>query len=83
MVRKKDKYIRANNSNYITKTVRKEIVRDKTVREKVLREMTNESKIAYNKQQNVCGSLLRKNKTDYFTNLYTILWKLVGNFGKL
>ena len=40
-------------------------------RNKFLREKTNESKIAYYKQRNVCVSLSRTTKRDYFANLYT------------
>ena len=59
-VPKKQKHIRANNSNYITKTLRKEVMRRSQLRNKFLRERTNESKIAYNKQRNICVSLLPK-----------------------
>ena len=66
---RKQKYIRANNSNFITKAFRKEIMHRSRLRNKFLRERTNESKIAYNKQRNICASLLRKTKRDYFANL--------------
>ena len=46
---RKQKYIRANNCNYITKPLRKEIMRRCQLRNKCLTERTNESKIAYNK----------------------------------
>ena len=36
---------------------------------KYLRERTNEAKSLYNKQRNLCVSILRKNKRDYFGNL--------------
>ena len=39
------------------------------LRNKFLRERTKESKIAYKMQQNICVSLLRKTKRDYFANL--------------
>ena len=55
---KKQKYIRANNSIYTTKAIRKEILHRSRLRNKFLRERTNESKIAYNKQRNICASLL-------------------------
>ena len=60
------KYIRANNSDFITKSLRKEIMHRSRLRNKFLRKRTNESKIAYNKQRNICVSLLHKTKTDYF-----------------
>ena len=39
------------------------------LRNKYLRERTNEAKSLYNKQRNLCVSILRKNKRDYFGNL--------------
>ena len=44
-------------------------------RKKFLRERTKESKIAYNKQQNISVNLLRKTKRDYLTNLDTKIMK--------
>ena len=66
---RKQKYIRANNSNFITKAFRKEIMHRSRLRNKFLRERTNECKIAYNKQRNICVSLLHKTKRDYFADL--------------
>ena len=39
------------------------------VRNKYLRKRTNEAKSLYNKQRNLCVSILRKNKRDYFGKL--------------
>ena len=39
------------------------------VRNKYLRKRTNEEKSLYNKQRNLCVSILRKNKRDYFGKL--------------
>ena len=79
---RKQKYIRANNSNFITKAFRKEIMHRSRNRNKFLRERTNESKIAYNKQQNICVSLLRKTRRDYFANLDTKIMKDNRKFWK-
>ena len=70
---RKQKYITANNSNFITKALRKEIMHRSRLRNKFLRERTNESKIAYNKQRNICVRLLSKTKRDYFANRDTNL----------
>ena len=59
---RKQKYIRANNSNFIAKVFGKEIMHRSRLHNKFLRERTNESKIAYNKQRNICVTLLRKIK---------------------
>ena len=61
---RKQKYIRANNSIYITKALRKEIMHRSQLRNKFLREKTKESKIAYNKQRNICVSLFSNSKRD-------------------
>ena len=79
---RKQKYIRANNSNYITKALRKEIMRRSRLRIKFLRERTNESKIAYNKQRNIYVSLLSKIKRDYLANLDTKIMKNNRKFWK-
>ena len=79
---RKQKYIRANNSNYITKALRKEIMHRSRLRNKFLRERTKESKVAYNKQRNICVSLLRKSKRDYFANLDTKIMKGNRKFWK-
>ena len=39
---RKQKYIRADNSNYITKALRKEIMHGSRLRNKLLRERTND-----------------------------------------
>ena len=79
---RKQKHIRANNSNYITKALRKEIMHKSRLRNKLLRERTKESKVAYNKQRNICVSLLRKSKRDYFANLDTKIMKDNRKFWK-
>ena len=61
--------MRANNSNTVTKTLRKAIMKTSKLRNKYLRERTNEAKSLYNKQRSLCLSILHKNKRDYFGNL--------------
>ena len=46
------------------------------------REGTKQSKVAYNKQRNICVSLLRKTKRDYFANLDTKVMKDNRKFWK-
>ena len=62
----KYKYIRANNSSYMTKSLRKEIMLRSRLRNKFLKTKTEESKQLYNKQRNLCVTLLRKTKRIYF-----------------
>ena len=48
------------------------------LRNKYLRERTNDKKSLYNKQRNLCVSILNKNKADYFGNLNK---KIATDFG--
>ena len=57
-------------------------MRRSRLRNKFLRERTKESKVAYNKQRNICVSLLRKSKIDYFANLDTKIMKDNRKFWK-
>ena len=57
------------------------------LRNKYLREKTNEAKNFYNKQRNLCVSILLRNKRDYFGNLNNKnvtdnrkFWKIVSPF---
>ena len=79
---RKQKCIRANNSNYIAKAFRKEIIDRSRLRNKFLREKTSEPRIAYNKQRNICVSLLRETKRDFFANLDTKIMKGNKKFWK-
>ena len=65
----KRKYIRANNSAFTTKELRAAIMQRSKLRQKILKERTNDSKPLYNRQRNLCVSLLRKTKRDYFKQL--------------
>ena len=76
---KNQRYIRANNPNFMTKSLRKAIM----LRSKFRNEKTEESKSLYNKQGNICVSLLRKTKRNYYAQLDKIItdnrkfWKAV------
>ena len=72
---RKQKFTRANNSNFITKALRKEIMHRSRLRNKFLTGRTKESKVACKKQRNICVSSLRKTKRDYFANLDTKILK--------
>ena len=78
----KHKYIRANNSSYMTKSLRKEIMLRSRLRNKFLKTKTEESKQLYNKQRNLCVTLLRKAKRNYFAELDNRILKDTRNFGK-
>ena len=65
----KYKYIRANNSSYMNKSLRKEIMLRSRLRHKFLKTKTEESKQVYIKQRNLSVTLLRKAKSNYFAGL--------------
>ena len=68
-VPRKQKLVQVSKSNFVTKNLRKAIMKRSKRRNKYLREGTNEAKSLYNKQRNLCVSILRKNKRAYFGNL--------------
>ena len=80
----KQKSIRANESPFMTKNLKKEMMNRSRLRNKYLRNSSEENKLAYNKQRNICTSLLRKEKKSYFENLDTshitdnkMFWKTI------
>ena len=64
----------------MTKSLSKEIMLHSRLRNKFLKTKTEESKQLYNKQQNLCVTLLRKAKRSYFVELDNRILK--ENFGK-
>ena len=60
----------------------KSIMHRSRVHNKFLRGRTKESKISYNKQRNICVSLLRETKRDYFAHLDTKVMKDNRTFWK-
>ena len=65
----KRKYIRANNSAFMTKETKIAIMQRSKLRQKFLKERTNDSKHLYNRQRTLCVSLLRKTKSNCFKQL--------------
>ena len=59
----KTKFLRANHSKFVTKEVNKAIVLRTKLRNKFLKKKTLESRAKYNKQRNICVSLIKKSKT--------------------
>ena len=58
----KTKYLRANHSKFMTKKLSKAITLRTKLRNQFLKTRTSEVKLKYNKQRNLCVSLLRKTK---------------------
>ena len=65
----KKKYVRANDSPFITKEIRKEHMIRSKLRNKFYRDKNVISFMAYKKQRNKCVSLLRKAKKHFYGNL--------------
>ena len=56
----KTKFLRANHSKFVTKEVSKAIMLRTKLRNKFLKKKTLESRAKYNKQRNICVSLIKK-----------------------
>ena len=65
----KQKYTCGNHLPFMNKTISKEIMKRTRFRNQFLKNRTDENKSRYTKQRNYCVSLLRKTKTQYYSNL--------------
>ena len=65
----KKKILRANHKPYMTKTLRKAIMRRSALESKHNRSRTTESKKAYRKQKNYTDKLMKKEKKRFFSTL--------------
>ena len=63
----KKKYLRANHSKFVNKELSKAMMLRTKLSNKFLK--TTETRSGYNKQRNICVSILRKAKRSYFENL--------------
>ena len=63
------KYIIANHSKFVTKELSKAITLRSKLRNQFLKTETQESKMKYNKQRNLCVSITRNAKISYYENL--------------
>ena len=77
----KFKYIRANDSPFMTKDLRKAIMLRAKLKNRFYKDRTETSHLAYKKQRNLCTSLLKKTKREYYGNLN--LFRITKNSGKL
>ena len=66
----------------MTKSLRKEIMLRSILRSKFLKTKVEESKQRYSKQRNLCVTLLRKSKRNYFADLDSRILKDNGKFWK-
>ena len=65
----KTKFLRANHSKFVTKDVSKAILLRTKLKNQFLKKRTLEARIKYNKQRNICVSLVKKAKRNYYENL--------------
>ena len=65
----KEKLVRANNAQFMTKKLSKAIMTRSRLRNRYLKNPCEITKNSYNKQRNFCVNLLRKEKKEYYRNL--------------
>ena len=65
----KQKVLRANDNPYMTKVLRKAIMRRSALKNKYLKNKTEESHKAFKKQKNFTKRLAKKERVKYFANL--------------
>ena len=65
----KKKYLRTNHPNFVIKQLRKAIMKRSHLRNDFPKDRNDDSQSVYRKQRNLCVTLLRKAKKQYFSNL--------------
>ena len=78
----KQKYSRGNHLPFMNKTISKAIMKRIRFRNQFLKNRTDENKSRYTKQRNYCVSLLRKTKTQYYSNLDAKVLLITRRSGK-
>ena len=83
----KKKLLRANHSQYVTKALRKAVMRRSKLEKIYFNKQTNESLKACKKQKNYCSKLYKKERKIFFDNLSTCVvsdnktfWKVIKPF---
>ena len=67
----KKELLRANHSQYVTKALRKAIMRRSKLEKIYFKKQTNKSLKTYKKQKNYCRKLYKKERKKLFDNLST------------
>ena len=65
----KKKYLRANHASFVTKELRKVIMKRTRLKNIYLKQRTEATKVAHSQQRNKCVSILKKSKRSYFESL--------------
>ena len=83
----KKRYVRPNQAPFINKKINKEITKRSRLRNKFLNTKSDIDRKTYNKQRNLCVSLIRSEKKNFFSNINTsditnskTFWKTVKPF---
>ena len=81
------KSVRANQAPYMTKALRKAIMRRSSLKNRLFKTFTQENNKAYKKQRNYCSRLYKKERKRFYENLDVkmvtdnkLFWKTVKPF---
>ena len=67
----KKQYVRANQATFMNKKMKKEIMKRSSPRNKFSNTKNDTGRKAYNKQRNLCVTLIRGEKKNFFSNINT------------
>ena len=67
----KQRHVWANQAPFINKTINEEIMESSRLRNKCLSTKSDIDKKVYNKQRNLCVSLIRREKENFYNNIST------------
>ena len=65
----KKRYVRANQAPFMNRMIKKAIMKRSRLRNKFLHSKKDEDRNAYNKQRNLCVSLIRHEKKQFFNTI--------------
>ena len=65
----KKRFVRANQAPFVNKKISKEIMKRSRLRNKFLHSKSDIDRKAYNKQRNICVTLIRQEKKNFYSNL--------------
>ena len=65
----KKRFVRANQAPFVNKKISKEIMKRSHLRNKFLHSKSDIDRKAYNKQRNICVTLIRQEKKNFYSNL--------------
>ena len=65
----KKRFVRANQVPFVDKKISKEIMKRSRLRNKFLHSKSDIDRKAYNKQRNICVTLIRQEKKNFYSNL--------------